>query len=129
MSFIQNKKILNLVNSLLKDGFKEYLQSKNFKEDLEKLNLNSFWKSTEDYLNNLSFLLYSFRGRSELAPDTFGLFIERLMNENREKFLKNFIEIIKNFQKFKGKELTSSYIEKLLKPFGFSYNDIQNYLN
>lgn len=128
MSFIQNKKILNLVNNLLKEGFKDYLSSKNFKDDLKELNLLDSWKSIEDYLNNISFLLYSFRGRGDLSLETFGVFLEKLYSENKEKFLKIFIDIIKYFIKFKGKEISSSYIEKLLKPLGFSYQDIQNYL-
>ncbi|MCX8095081.1 MAG: hypothetical protein N3D74_02675 [Caldisericia bacterium] len=129
MSFIQNKKIANLVNNLIKDGFKDYLQSKNFKENLEKLNLIDLWKLTEDYLNNISFLLFSFRGKTEIAPDTFGIFIEKLYNEDKDKFLKNFIDIIKDFLKFKGKEVNLNYIEKLLKPLGFTYDKMQNYLN
>jgi len=80
MSFIQDKKISNLVNSLIKIGFKDYLQSKNFKDILEKLNLLNLWKVSEDYINNVSFLLYSFRGKTEIAPDTFGFFIEKLYN-------------------------------------------------
>lgn len=128
MNLIQNKKILNLINTLIKDGLKDYLSSKNFKEDLKELNLLELWTSIEDYINNMSFLLFSFRGKGELSPDTFGVFIEKLYNEDKEKFLKIFIEIIKYFMKFKGKELSLNYIEKLLRPFGFSYQEIQNYL-
>ncbi|MDI6861657.1 MAG: hypothetical protein QMD25_06625 [Caldisericia bacterium] len=128
MNLIQNKKILNLINTLIKDGLKDYLSSKNFKEDLKELNLLELWTSIEDYINNMSFLLFSFRGKGELSPDTFGVFIEKLYNEDKEKFLKIFIEIIKYFMKFKGKELSLDYIEKLLRPFGFSYQEIQNYL-
>jgi hypothetical protein len=129
MSFIQKKEFNEIIKNLNKDGFKNYLVSKNFKDLLQNLNLQDLWKSTEDYINNVSFLLFSFRGKTELSDQIFGVFIENLYNSNKKDFLKYFIEIIKDFFKFKNKELTSSYIEKLLKPLNFSYEEIQNHLN
>jgi hypothetical protein len=129
MSFIQKKEFNEIIKNLNKDGFKNYLVSKNFKDLLKNLNLQDLWKSTEDYINNVSFLLFSFRGKTELSDQIFGVFIENLYNSNKKDFLKYFIEIIKDFFKFKNKELTSSYIEKLLKPLNFSYEEIQNHLN
>ncbi|MBC7194780.1 MAG: hypothetical protein H5U37_03910, partial [Caldisericia bacterium] len=82
-----------------------------------------------DYINNISFLLFSFRSKGELSDQIFGVFIERLFNSDKERFLKIFIEIIKDFFKFKNQELTSSYLEKLLKPLKISYIEIENYLN
>jgi hypothetical protein len=129
MSFIQKKEFNEIIKNLNKDGFKNYLVSENFKDLLKNLNLQDLWKSTEDYINNVSFLLFSFRGKTELSDQIFGVFIENLYNSNKKDFLKYFIEIIKDFFKFKNKELTSSYIEKLLKPLNFSYEEIQNHLN
>lgn len=129
MSFIQKREINEILKILNKDGFKDYLLSKNFKECLNTLNIVEEWKSTEDYINNISFLLFSFRSKGELSDQIFGVFIERLFNSDKERFLKIFIEIIKDFFKFKNQELTSSYLEKLLKPLKISYIEIENYLN
>jgi len=124
------KDLRGIYNYLLNEKIDNYLLSKEFEEFCDKnIEIKDIWKESENYANNMSFLLYSFRGKGELIDVSFGIFLEKLSSLGKEKFLEFILSIIKNFYNSKNKEVNLTDIHKNFKNLNYTYEEIVEYYN
>ncbi|HON83927.1 MAG TPA: hypothetical protein PLI22_07355, partial [Caldisericia bacterium] len=115
------KDLKGIYNYLLNEDIRSYLLSDDFKEFCEKnLDIKEIWSESERYTNNMNFLLFSFRGKSELIEISFGIFLEKITNSGKEKFLEIILKIIKDFMKFKNREFNLNDIYKNIKNLNYT---------
>jgi len=119
------KDLRGIYNYLLNEDIKSYFLSKEFNEFCEKnLDIKEIWSESERYTNNMNFLLFSFRGKSELIEISFGIFLEKITNSGKEKFLEIILKIIKDFMKFKNREFNLNDIYKNIKNLNYTIEEI-----
>ncbi len=119
------KDLKGIYNYLLNEDIRSYLLSDDFKEFCEKnLDIKEIWSESERYTNNMNFLLFSFRGKSELIEISFGIFLEKITNSGKEKFLEIILKIIKDFMKFKNREFNLNDIYKNIKNLNYTIEEI-----
>jgi len=119
------KDLKGIYNYLLNEDIKSYFLSDDFKEFCEKnLDIKEIWSESERYTNNMNFLLFSFRGKSELIEISFGIFLEKITNSGKEKFLEIILKIIKDFMKFKNREFNLNDIYKNIKNLNYTIEEI-----
>ncbi|MGC8943635.1 MAG: hypothetical protein ACP5IV_06195 [Caldisericia bacterium] len=119
------KDLRGIYNYLLSEKIDNYLLSKEFKEFCDKnIEIKDIWKESENYSNNMSFLLYSFRGKGELIDISFGIFLEKLLSLGKEKFLEFILNITKDFFNSKNKEVNLTDIHKNFKSLNYTYEEI-----
>ncbi len=119
------KDLRELYNYLLKEDIKTYLLSNDFKEFCEKnLDIKDIWSESEKYANNMNFLLFSFRGKSEIIEISFGIFLEKITNLGKDKFLEIILKIIKDFMSFKNREVNLDDIYKNIKNLNYTIEEI-----
>ena len=119
------KDLRGIYNYLLNEDIRSYLLSDDFKEFCEKnLDIKEIWSESERYTNNMNFLLFSFRGKSELIEISFGIFLEKITNSGKEKFLEIILKIIKDFMKFKNREFNLNDIYKNIKNLNYTIEEI-----
>ena len=119
------KDLRGIYNYLLNEDIKSYFLSDDFKEFCEKnLDIKEIWSESERYTNNMNFLLFSFRGKSELIEISFGIFLEKITNSGKEKFLEIILKIIKDFMKFKNREFNLNDIYKNIKNLNYTIEEI-----
>lgn len=119
------KDLRELYNYLLKEDIKTYLLSDDFKEFCEKnLDIKEIWSESERYANNMNFLLFSFRGKSEIIEISLGIFIEKIANLGKDKFLEIILKIIKDYMKSKNREVNLDDIYKNIKNLNYTIEEI-----
>lgn len=124
------KDLSDIYNYLLKENIASYLSSKDFKDFCEKNNdIKEMWKESENYANNMSFLLFSFRGKGELVDTSLGIFLEKATNLGKEKFLEIVLKIIKDFYRFLNREISFYEIHKSIKNLNYTLEEIVEYYN
>lgn len=124
------KDLTGIYNYLLKENIISYLSSDEFRNFCEKnKNIKNLWKESEDYANNMSFLLFSFRGKGELIDITLGIFLEKIISLGKNEFIKLILKIIKDFYAFLHKEINFYEIHKSLKNLNYTFEEIVEYYN
>lgn len=119
------KDLRGIYNYLLKQGINQYLLSKDFKDFCEEnVFIKETWIESENYVNNMSFLLFSFRGKGELVATSFGVFLEKILNLGKDRFIEILLKILKSFYTYKGKEISLYEIHNNIKNLNYSYNEI-----
>ena len=119
------KDLRDIYNYLLKENIVSYLSSKDFKDFCEKnIDIKEMWKESENYANNMSFLLFSFRGRGELIDISLGIFLEKIINLGKEKFLEIILRIMKDFYRFLNREISFYEIHKSIRNLNYTLEEI-----
>ena len=119
------KDLKGIYNYLLNEDIRSYLLSDDFKEFCEKnLDIKEIWSESEKYANNMNFLLLSFRGKSEIIEVSFVIFLEKIINLGKDKFLEIILKIIKDFMKPKNREVNLDDIYKNIKNLNYSIEEI-----
>jgi len=119
------KDLKGIYNYLLNEDIRSYLLSDDFKEFCDKnLDIKEIWNESEKYANNMNFLLFSFRGKSEIIEVTFVIFLEKIINLGKDKFLEIILKIIKDFMKPKNREVNLDDIYKNIKNLNYSIEEI-----
>jgi len=119
------KDLRDIYNYLMKENIVSYLSSKDFKDFCEKnIDIKEIWKESENYANNMSFLLFSFRGRGELIDISFGIFLEKIINLGKEKFLEIILRIMKDFYRFLNREISFYEIHKSIRNLNYTLEEI-----
>jgi len=72
----------------------------------------------------MNFLLFSFRGKSEIIEVSFVIFLEKITNLGKDKFLEIILKIIKDFMKSKNREVNLDDIHKNIKNLNYSIEEI-----
>jgi len=116
------KDLKGIYNYLLNEDIRSYFLSDDFKEFCEKnLDIKEIWSESEKYANNMNFLLFSFRGKSEIS---FGIFLEKITNLGKDKFLEIILKIIKDFMKSKNREVNLDDIYKNIKNLNYTIEEV-----
>jgi len=119
------KDLKGIYNYLLNEDIRSYFLSDDFKEFCEKnLDIKEIWSESEKYANNMNFLLFSFRGKSEIIEISFGIFLEKITNLGKDKFLEIILKIIKDFMKSKNREVNLDDIYKNIKNLNYTLEEI-----
>jgi len=119
------KDLRDIYNYLMKENIVSYLSSKDFKDFYEKnIDIKEIWKESENYANNMSFLLFSFRGRGELVDISLGIFLEKIINLGKEKFLEIILRIMKDFYRFLNREISFYEIHKSIRNLNYTLEEI-----
>lgn len=119
------KDLRDIYNYLMKENIVSYLSSKDFKDFYEKnIDIKEMWKESENYANNMSFLLFSFRGRGELVDISLGIFLEKIINLGKEKFLEIILRIMKDFYRFLNREISFYEIHKSISYLNYTLEEI-----
>lgn len=119
------KDLRDIYNYLMKENIVSYLSSKDFKDFCEKnIDIKEIWKESENYANNMSFLLFSFRGRGELVDISLGIFLEKIINLGKEKFLEIILRIMKDFYRFLNREISFYEIHKSIRNLNYTLEEI-----
>jgi len=119
------KDLRDIYNYLMKENIVSYLSSKDFKDFCEKnIDIKEIWKESENYANNMSFLLFSFRGRGELVDISLGIFLEKIINLGKEKFLEIILRIMKDFYRFVNREISFYEIHKSIRNLNYTLEEI-----
>jgi len=119
------KDLKGIYNYLLNEDIRSYLLSDDFKEFCDKnLDIKEIWNESEKYANNMNFLLLSFRGKSEIIEVSFVIFLEKITNLGKDKFLEIILKIIKDFMKSKNREVNLDDIHKNIKNLNYSIEEI-----
>jgi hypothetical protein len=119
------KDLRDIYNYLMKENIVSYLSSKDFKDFYEKnIDIKEIWKESENYANNMSFLLFSFRGRGELVDISLGIFLEKIINLGKEKFLEIILRIMKDFYRFLNREISFYEIHKSISYLNYTLEEI-----
>ena len=119
------KDLRDIYNYLMKENIVSYLSSKDFKDFYEKnIDIKEIWKESENYANNMSFLLFSFRGRGELVDISLGIFLEKIINLGKEKFLEIILRIMKDFYRFLNREISFYEIHKSISNLNYTLEEI-----
>lgn len=119
------KDLRDIYNYLMKENIVSYLSSKDFKDFCEKnIDIKEIWKESENYANNMSFLLFSFRGRGELVDISLGIFLEKIINLGKEKFLEIILRIMKDFYRFVNREISFYEIHKSISNLNYTLEEI-----
>lgn len=124
------KELVNIYNFLINEDINRYLISKDFNQFCEKnRDIKDIWYESEAYANTMSFLLFSFRGKSELVLASLGIFLEKISSLEKNDFLKILLNILKDFYRFKNKEIDLHNIYKNLKNLNINYEDFLDIYN
>jgi hypothetical protein len=119
------KDLRDIYNYLMKENIVSYLSSKDFKDFCEKnIDIKEIWKESENYANNMSFLLFSFRGKGELVDISLGIFLEKIINLGKEKFLEIILRIMKDFYRFVNREISFYEIHKSIRNLNYTLEEI-----
>jgi len=119
------KDLKGIYNYLLNEDIRSYFLSDDFKEFCEKnLDIKEIWSESEKYANNMNFLLLSFRGKSEIIEVSFVIFLEKITNLGKDKFLEIILKIIKDFMKSKNREVNLDDIYKNIKNLNYTIEEV-----
>lgn len=124
------KDLKGIYNYLIKENIVSYLLSSEFKKFCEnEIKIKNLWKESEDYANNMSFLLFSFRGKGELVDVSLGIFLEKIITLGKYEFIELILKIVKDFYNFLNREINFYEILESLKNLNYTYEEIVEYYN
>lgn len=124
------KDLKGIYNYLIKENIVSYLLSSEFKKFCEnEIKIKNLWKESEDYANNMSFLLFSFRGKGELVDVSLGIFLEKIITLGKYEFIELILKIMKDFYNFLNREINFYEILESLKNLNYTYEEIVEYYN
>ena len=112
--------------NLLKLGIGDYLISSKFKHTCIENNVDQLWNFSRQHVLNISNSIISIPGYTAYAEEALGVFLEGLVENDKNKFIEILGIIIIDFGEWKNESIDFNDIRKSLIEIGYNDDDLES---